>query len=85
MDKGPLKKIKRADQNTTLTISLSKDLRARIDQAAEEDRRKVSPWVVIQLERILDDMDAVEMVQPLKVADDPPAKYQVRARKAGKK
>ena len=50
MKKTPL----RNEDNTTLTISLSKELKARIQEAADKDRRKISPWCAIQLEGILD-------------------------------
>jgi hypothetical protein len=49
--------IYRSVENTTLTISLTKRLKNRIEEAAAEDRRKVSPWCVIQLEKILDDLE----------------------------
>jgi predicted transcriptional regulator len=48
----------RRDENTTMTISLPKSLKARLEEAAAEDRRKVSPWVVLQLESVLDAMQA---------------------------
>jgi hypothetical protein len=51
------KPIYRSAENTTLTISLTKRLKERIEEAAAEDRRKVSPWCVIQLERILDELE----------------------------
>lgn len=64
---------KRAEENTVLTVSLSKDLKQKIQAAAAEDRRAVSPWVVIQLEKVLDDLEASRKPQypDLKVADEP--------------
>lgn len=50
----------RSPENTSLTISLSKDLKSRIEAAAAEDKRKVSPWCVIQLENILDELESKE-------------------------
>jgi hypothetical protein len=47
---------KRAEENTTLTISLQRELKERIEAAAATDRRKVSPWVAIQLEKALDEI-----------------------------
>lgn len=45
---------KRSESQTTLTISLSKILKARIEEAAAKERRKVSNWCVVELEKILD-------------------------------
>jgi hypothetical protein len=47
----------RNPDNTSLTISLPKQLKNRIEHAADADRRKVSPWCVIQLEKVLDDLE----------------------------
>jgi hypothetical protein len=52
--------IKRSDDNTTLTISLAKSSKARIEEAAAADKRKISPWIAIQLEELLDEIDACE-------------------------
>jgi hypothetical protein len=70
------KPIKRSDDNTTLTISLAKSLKARIEEAATADKRKVSPWIAIQLEELLDDMEANQSKRQgnaplLKVAETP--------------
>jgi hypothetical protein len=54
MKKEPL----RSQDNTTLTISISKTLKSRIEIAAGLDKRKVSPWCAIRLEELLDAMDA---------------------------
>lgn len=63
----------RGKDNTTLTISLSKALRHRIEEAAAADKRKVSPWCAIQLEKVLDELEAAEKITKhpeLKVAED---------------
>ena len=44
---------KRGDDQSTLTISLPKSLKARIVLAAEGETRSVSNWCVYQLERLL--------------------------------
>jgi hypothetical protein len=54
MKKEPL----RSQDNTTLTISISKTLKSRIGIAAGVDKRKISPWCAIRLEELLDDIDA---------------------------
>ena len=60
----------RSPDNTSLTISLSKQLKQRIETAADEDRRKVSPWCVIQLEKILDELEANQEAPILRVAEE---------------
>jgi len=70
------KPIKRSDENTTLTVSLAKTLKARIEEAAAADRRKVSPWIAIQLEELLDRMEETQSQSKgnaplLKVAETP--------------
>lgn len=77
---------KRNPQNTSLTISLPKDLKSRIEEAAKEDRRPVSPWCVIQLEKILDEIDAKKIPPLLKVAEESgnqPSVHKVPAKSAG--
>jgi predicted DNA-binding protein len=39
--------------NPTLTISLSKELKERIEAAAKRDRRPTSNFVAVQLEKLL--------------------------------
>jgi|GEM_PF-3613598 hypothetical protein len=41
---------KRAEGSTAVTISLPKKLLAEVDEAAAEDRRTRSNWIVVQLE-----------------------------------
>ena len=48
----------RNPENTSLTISLPKVLKSRIERAAKDDRRPVSPWCVIELEKILDRIES---------------------------
>lgn len=45
---------KRAPDQTSLTISLPKTLKKRIYEAAQAERRAASPWLVFQLERLLE-------------------------------
>lgn len=52
------KPIKRGVGNTTLTVSLSQELKERIAEAAAADHRMVSPWCVLRLTEILDRLDA---------------------------
>jgi hypothetical protein len=44
---------KRGDDQATLTISLSKLLKARIEAAAASETRSVSNWCVYHLEKLL--------------------------------
>jgi len=67
----------RSPQNTTVTISLPKELRARIEKAAAEDKRKLSDWMRVNAEEILDLRDAVKAKaaeEALAAAQPPPAK-----------
>jgi hypothetical protein len=59
--------------NTTVTMSVPKELKARMVAAATADRRKVSPWAVIQLEMLLDAMDQAKSLPPLRALDAPAA------------
>lgn len=63
---------KRGAENSILSVSCSKELKERVKAAAEADRRAVSPWVVIQLEKVLDEMEEQEKGKfpDLKVADE---------------
>jgi hypothetical protein len=54
------KPIKRGPGNTTLTVSLSQELKERIAEAAAADHRMVSPWCVLRLTEVLDRLDAEE-------------------------
>lgn len=60
---------KRAPENATLTISLPKTLKERIEAEAAYDRRKVSPWCVIQLEKILDAIEDQKPAAGLRAAE----------------
>lgn len=44
---------RRAENKVTLTISLPKDLKAHIETLAEADKRSISNFLVIELERML--------------------------------
>ena len=55
--------VKRSEDQTTLTISLSKDLKERISEAAQADHRAVSPWCVLRLTEVLNAMDAEDAVR----------------------
>lgn len=55
---------KRSDSQTTLTISLPKILKTRIEAAAAKDNRKVSNWCVVELEKILDELEAQPVKKP---------------------
>ena len=48
----------RAEGQTLLGISMSKDLKARIKQAADKEKRPMANWCAFHLERLLDQMDA---------------------------
>ncbi len=72
---------KRSESQTTLTISLSKILKARIEEAAAKERRKVSNWCVVELEKILDAIEGqatrkavsyrdLKSLPPAKVAEE---------------
>jgi Asp-tRNA(Asn)/Glu-tRNA(Gln) amidotransferase B subunit len=63
---------KRSESQTTLTISLSKVLKARIEAAAKKDARKVSNWCVVELEKILNEQEKQSASAPLS-AKRPPA------------
>ena len=65
MKKEPL----RSEENTTLTISISKTLKRRIEIAAKKDERKISPWCAVRLRELLDYMDAVAS-ESAKAADN---------------
>ena len=44
---------KRSPKNATLTISLPKELKEKIEQMAKDDRRTVSNYVVVELAKKL--------------------------------
>ena len=76
---------RRGDDNTTLTISLKRDLKERIEKAAKEDKRKVSPWVAIQLELALDALEASEGGKPVRKLNYWPRGVEPTARVAEEK
>ena len=45
----------RALGSTNISVSMSEDLRDKIRHAAEKDRRSVSQWIAINIEKILGD------------------------------
>ena len=45
----------RALGSTNISVSMSEDLRDKIRHAAEKDRRSVSQWIAINIEKILDE------------------------------
>ena len=47
------KKRQRAEDQTTITFSCSKELKDALRRAADADRRSLSNWIVYQLEREL--------------------------------
>ncbi len=51
---------KRADENVAMSISLPKELRDAIKNAAAEDRRSVSNYIVKEMERILASLKKTE-------------------------
>ena len=51
-------KHERSDENAQISVSMPKALRDRIKAAAELERRALSPWLVLQLEKLLDARDA---------------------------
>ncbi len=67
---------KRNETQTTLTISLSKILKARIEEAAARDNRRVSNWCVVELEKILRELEEqpVERVVYQDLQSLPPAR-----------
>ncbi len=74
----PDKKIRRRPENTILTISLTKSLKARIQEEAKKERRSASVWIAIKLEKELGMGRAMESgygaLHPLEsslVADEP--------------
>ena len=62
----------RRPENTTLTISLPKSLKARMEAAAADDSRKLSPWTVLQLEKIVRSLEQ-EASSPMIAAMADPA------------
>ena len=48
----------RAEDQTLLGVSMSKDLKERIRAAAEKEKRPMANWCAFHLERLLDEMDA---------------------------
>jgi predicted transcriptional regulator len=89
---------KRSDSNTTLTISMSKELRERIELAAKDDQRTISSWCSKQLKELLDRMDAMaeghahdrsgdyvtrgESLRPLPAMNEDPVEYRAARKKA---
>jgi hypothetical protein len=55
---------RRSEDNTTLTISLPKSLKNRLQTAASADSRKISPWCVLQLEKVVDRLES-QTPQPM--------------------
>jgi predicted DNA-binding protein len=51
--KKPNKKDRRAEGQTTLTISLPEDLKKRIEHAAQRETRSTSNYLVKELMRLL--------------------------------
>jgi hypothetical protein len=43
----------RAAGSTNISVSMSEDLRNKIRLAAEKDRRSVSQWIAINIEKVL--------------------------------
>lgn len=59
MKKDPPKHIpQRSPDQTILGISMPKELKNRIKEAAQKDRRPMAQWCVIQLEEILKDLES---------------------------
>ncbi len=48
----------RAPDQTTLNVSLSKELKERIHKAAVKDHRTMSSYIVSRIDRIMDEEDA---------------------------
>ncbi len=45
----------RAAGSTNISVSMSEDLKKKIKDAAEKDRRSVSQWIAINIEKMLSD------------------------------
>lgn len=51
--KSRIRKPKRADGQTTLTISLPDEVKQMIESAAKEDQRSVSNFLVVELQKLI--------------------------------
>lgn len=60
----------RADDQTVLGVSMPKTLKARILKLADVERRSMAQWSVIQLERIVAELESQQSAAPLKSVPD---------------
>lgn len=54
----------RADDQTTMTVSMPETLKERIQKAADAEKRKKSNWLVKVLTDILDEEDRRKGIKP---------------------
>jgi uncharacterized protein (DUF1778 family) len=66
------RKQKRAEGQTTVTLSCSHELKEKIRSAADVEHRSISNWVVYRIEQALSDAAALEASPPKlrRVAED---------------